>query len=140
MKAFCDTNILIYAYSSSEREKADKANTVLFSQPTIISTQVINEFVNVGLKKLGLTEPQLQLAISELSNRFHISSFNVETQKTALDIRARYKLQYYDSLVVATALENECDLLFSEDMQHGLLIDNRLRLVNPFADLGIDDK
>ena len=140
MKAFCDTNILIYAYSSSEREKADKANTVLFSQPTIISTQVINEFVNVGLKKLGLTEPQLQLAISELSNRFHISSFNVETQKTALDIRARYKLQYYDSLGVATALENECDLLFSEDMQHGLLIDNRLRLVNPFADLGIDDK
>jgi predicted nucleic acid-binding protein len=133
MKAFCDTNVLIYAYSSSEREKADRANTVLFSQPTIISTQVINEFVNVGLKKLGLTEPQLQLAINELSNRFYISSFSVETQKAALDIRARYRLQYFDSLIVATALENECELLFSEDMQHGLRVYERLKLVNPFV-------
>jgi len=52
MKAFCDTNILIYAYSSTEAEKSDRVNSVLFNQPSMISTQVINEFINVGLKNL----------------------------------------------------------------------------------------
>lgn len=135
MKAFCDTNILIYAYSSTEAEKAERANSVLFSQPSMISTQVINEFINVGLKKLALSESQLQKAIIELSDAFYVSNFSLKTQQRALDIRTRYKLQYYDSLIVATALENECDLLFSEDMQHGLLIEKRLKIVNPFADL-----
>jgi predicted nucleic acid-binding protein len=50
MKAFCDTNILIYAYSSTEKLKAEIANEVLFRQTVVISTQVINEFINVGLK------------------------------------------------------------------------------------------
>ncbi|UQB42496.1 PIN domain-containing protein [Thiomicrospira microaerophila] len=135
MKAFCDTNILIYAYSSTEAEKAERANSVLFSQPSMISTQVINEFINVGLKKLALSESQLQKAIIELSDAFYVSNFSLKTQQRALDIRTRYKLQYYDSLIVATALENECGLLFSEDMQHGLLIEKRLKIVNPFTDL-----
>jgi predicted nucleic acid-binding protein len=53
MKAFCDTNILNYAFSSMDAEKSDRVNSVLFNQPSMISTQVINEFIiNVGLKNL----------------------------------------------------------------------------------------
>jgi len=132
MKAFCDTNILIYAYSSTEKLKAEIANEVLFRQTVVISTQVINEFINVGLKKLKLTENQLKDAIVELNSAFYVSSFSLNTQQLALEIKSRYKLQFFDSLIIATALENSCELLLSEDMQHGLVIDERLTIVNPF--------
>lgn len=59
-------------------------------------------------------------------------SFSADTQLKALDIKSRYKLQYYDSLIIATALENVCDILYSEDMQHGLVVDNQLKIINPF--------
>ncbi len=132
MRVFCDTNVLIYAYSVTELLKADIANRVLFEQHTIISTQVINEFVNTSFRKLRLPDEQVKQATTELIQSFRVVSFAANTQLKALDIKARYKLQYYDSLIVATALENDCDILYSEDMQHELVIDNQLKIINPF--------
>ena len=132
MRIFCDTNVLIYAYSITEPLKADITNRVLFEQHTIISTQVINEFVNTCYKKLRLPDERVKQAASELIDSFRVVSFTANTQLKALDIKARYKLQYYDSMIIATALENDCDILYSEDMQHGLVIDNHLKVINPF--------
>lgn len=133
MRVFSDTNMLIYAYSITEPLKADIANRVLFEQHTIISTQVINEFVNICYKKLRLADEQVKQAASELINTFQVVSFTDHTQLKALNIKERFKLQYYDSLIIATALENDCDILYSEDMQHGLVIDNQLKIINPFV-------
>ncbi len=133
MRAFCDTNVLIYAYSVSEPLKAETANSVLFAQPTTISTQVVNEFVNTCLKKLQLHDEVVKQAVLELISNFQVTNFTTNTQLKAIDLKTRYKLQYYDSLIVATALENDCDILYSEDMQHGLVVDNRLKIINPFA-------
>jgi predicted nucleic acid-binding protein len=132
MRVFCDTNVLIYAYSVTEPLKADIANRVLFEQQSIISTQVINEFINTCYKKLKLSDAQVKQATSELMQSFHVLPFSGNTQLKALDIKSRYKLQYYDSLIIATALENGCNILHSEDMQHGLVIDGQLKIVNPF--------
>ena len=132
MKAFCDTNVLVYAYSITEPIKAEQANRALFAQPTVISTQVINEFVNVGLRKLKLTETQLQQAIIELTDVFTVVTFSPSSQLKALSLKQRYQLQYYDSLILATSLENNCDILYSEDMQHGMMIDGKMKVVNPF--------
>lgn len=132
MKVFCDTNILIYAYSASDCDKSAVANRVIFAQPTFISTQVINEFISVCTKKLGLPTALLQSAITELKANFLVVSFSTTTQSYALTLKERYKLQYYDCLIIATALENGCDILYSEDMQHGLVIDNQLKIINPF--------
>jgi len=133
MRAFCDTNVLIYAYSISEPLKAETANSVLFAQPTTISTQVVNEFVNTCLKKLQLHDEVVKQAVLELISSFQVTNFTTNTQLKAIDLKTRYKLQYYDSLIVATALENDCDILYSEDMQHGLVVDNRLKIINPFV-------
>ncbi len=55
----------------------------------------------------------------------------------AIDIREKYKFQYYDSLIIATALENKCTILYSEDMQHGQIIERQLKIINPFRELWI---
>ena len=133
MRVFCDTNVLIYAYSITEPLKADVANRVLFEQHTIISTQVINEFVNTCYRKLRLSDEQVGYAVAELMRSFRVVLFSADTQLKALDLKSRYKLQYYDSLIIATAIENDCDILYSEDMQHGLVIDNQLKIINPFS-------
>jgi predicted nucleic acid-binding protein len=133
MRVFCDTNVLIYAYSITEPLKADVANRVLFEQHTIISTQVINEFVNTCYRKLRLSDEQVGYAVAELMQSFRVVLFSADTQLKALDLKSRYKLQYYDSLIIATALENGCDILYSEDMQHGLAINNQLKIINPFS-------
>jgi predicted nucleic acid-binding protein len=133
MHVFCDTNILIYAYSTTEPFKADVANRVLFEQHSFVSTQVINEFINTCYRKQRLPDHQVAQAVSEIIQCFQVVSFSVATQIKALNIKERYRLQYYDSLIIATALENDCNVLYSEDMQHGLVIDQRLRIVNPFV-------
>lgn len=52
----------------------------------------------------------------------------------ASDLRDRYSLSYWDSVIVASALETGAEILYSEDMQDGLLVNNQLRIVNPFAE------
>lgn len=70
--------------------------------------------------------------ILEIDNNFEIVNFSLTTQIKALKIKEKYKLQYYDSLILATALENGCTLLYSEDMQHEQIIENQIKIVNPF--------
>ena len=68
----------------------------------------------------------------ELDNILSIVSFSLTTQIRAIKIKEEYKLQFYDSLIIATALENNCNILYSEDMHHGQIIENSLKIINPF--------
>jgi predicted nucleic acid-binding protein len=74
----------------------------------------------VSLKKFKLSTEQVEDALLELDSLLRIVSFDISTQIKALRLKQRYNLQYFDSLIVATALENRCNVLYSEDMQNGL--------------------
>ncbi|WP_456456413.1 PIN domain-containing protein [Nitratifractor sp.] len=130
-RAFLDTNVLIYLYSTEE-EKRKKALILLEKvENPLISTQVINEFTNTLYKKFKCKSNEILSAIEELTKAFVVVSFSLETQKRAIRLKERFGFQYYDSLIIATALENDCRFLYSEDMQNGQIIDT-LTVVNPF--------
>lgn len=133
-KIFLDTNIIIYAFSEDEVEKQSVALGLLDRQDdnVLISKQVINELANILLKKFKLSSNQVENAILELDTIVNIVDFGLSTQIKALHIKDKYNLQFYDSLIIATALENRCTTLYSEDMHHKLLIENRLKIINPF--------
>ncbi len=132
-RVFFDSNIIIYSYSSTESDKSAIANELIFSlDEIIISTQVINEVTNILYKKFKLDTSSIRNAVLEIDNNFRIVGFSLKTQLKALEIKDKYKLQYYDSLILATALENGCTVLYSEDMQHNQIIENKLKIVNPF--------
>jgi len=132
-KAFFDTNILIYLYSIDEPSKRERALTLIEkTQKRIISNQVINEFNNILLKKFGLSPSEVLTAIDEIDEAFTVQPFTLQMQREALKIKERYGLQYYDSLILATALAYDCPVLYSEDMQHRQKIET-LQIINPFS-------
>ncbi len=133
-KAFLDTNILIYAYSEDEPKKQSIALELIdsFDNSVIISKQVINELSNILLKKFKLASDQVENVLLEVDNVLQIVDFDLTTQIKALKLKDRYQFQYYDALIVATALENNCTIVYSEDMQHEMLIDGSLKIINPF--------
>ena len=133
-KIFLDTNVLIYAYSVDEKEKQEKATALLniYSEQLIISNQVLNEISNTLFKKFKKTSLEVRSVILEISSALTVVDFHLKTQLVAITIKERYGLQFYDSLIIATALEYGCTKLISEDMQHGLVIDNCLTIENPF--------
>jgi predicted nucleic acid-binding protein len=134
-RVFIDTNVLLYVYSEDEPEKQKVAEELLLSygDRAIISTQVINEFTNILFKKYKMSAVEVSNAVAEVDTFFPIISFSIATQKNAIKIKEKYQFQYYDSLIIATALEKNCTTLFSEDMQNGQLIEKRLKIVNPFV-------
>jgi len=133
-KVFLDTNILIYSYSKDEKKKQKIALELIdkYSRGIIISTQVINELTNILFKKFKIDATTIKKTIIELDSIFNIEEFDIVTQIKAVEIKEKYRLQFYDSLILATALENRCTVLFSEDMQDGQVIENTLTIVNPF--------
>ena len=131
-KAFVDTNVFIYAYSKTEPEKKNIALEILKNQDVIINTQVINEFIWVMNRKFSVPMEKLRDLGVKLLQRFEIVLIDQTTIKKALDIAIGYKYSYWDSLIIASALENNCSICYSEDMQHGQIIEDRLRIINPF--------
>jgi len=127
---FLDSNILIYAFTEDARTSA--AEALLQGQPTI-SVQGLNEFANVARRKLGFSWMELREALETISILCpRILPINVGTHREGLRIAERYNLALFDSLIVASALQADCNILWSEDMQHGMMIDRRLRIANPF--------
>ena len=133
-KIFLDTNVVIYFYSEDEPQKQKIANDTLeqYSNQTIISNQVINELSNTLFRKFKLSADKVRETVFELNDYFPIVNFDLQTQLRGIEIKEKYKLQFYDSMILATALENGCNILFSEDMQHNQVIEDRLTIINPF--------
>ncbi len=136
-KVFLDTNTVIYSYSEDEPEKQKIANDILeqYSNQIIISNQVINELSNTLFRKFKLNADEVRETVLELNDNFPIVNFNLQTQLKGIELKGKYKLQFYDSMILATALENGCNIVFSEDMQHNQVIENRLTIINPFRDI-----
>jgi predicted nucleic acid-binding protein len=129
-KKFIDTNIIIYALGQNS-PKAHIAAPLFVDSP-VISTQVLSETANVASKRLAQSASEIRKLISSLETICRVEIISLVTIHTALEIRERYNFSWYDSLIVASALEAECDILYSEDMQNGQVINDSLRIVNPF--------
>jgi len=130
---FLDTNILVYAYSDTELQKQTIARKLVSENISFISTQVLQELSNTLSRKFKKSWAEITGAIKEvsLSNLVHTNS--EATIQQAIKIAEQYKFSFYDSLIIAAALECKCSKLYSEDMSHGQLIEKQITIINPFA-------
>ena len=130
MKAFADTNIVIYA-EGSDVTKAQRAMAILETSPTI-SSQVVTETISALTRKYGFTLAEAHEVAAGLLDLCEVVPVGADTIREAIRLAARYKLSHWDSLIVAAAQLAGCDTLFSEDLQHNQLFEERLQVVNPF--------
>ena len=128
--SFFDTNVLIYL-ASGDPVRADRAEKLL-AKGGAISVQVLNEVANVARRKMQMSWPETRSFLSILRGLLNIHSVTTEVHENGLTLAERYNLSVYDAMIAASALAAECDTLWSEDMQHGMMIDGRLRITNPF--------
>ena len=128
--SFFDSNVLLYI-ASSDVTKAERAEAIVGSGGSI-SVQVLNEIANVTRRKTRMSWQDTHAFLSLLRGLLTVHSVTVETHDTGLTLAERYNLSIYDAMIAAAALHAGCDTLWSEDMQHGLAIDGRLRITNPF--------
>ena len=131
-KIFIDTNILLYAYSTEKNKQEIAQNIINTNNNIYISKQVINETINILIKKFKLNIKDIINVVKELEKEFIILDFDIQTQLNALKLKQNYNLQFYDALIVSTALKNSCTILYSEDMQDKLVIEKKLKIINPF--------
>lgn len=133
-RVFADTNIFIYAHLQKESDpRCLKAAELVRILPLTISNQVVHEYYSVMLKNKA-SDALIQANIKTMLWHCDVFCLNLETLVAAFDLRERYRFSWWDSLIVASALETECEQLYTEDMQHGQVIENRLRIINPFLD------
>lgn len=133
-KVLLDTNIWVYLYAKNPPDKSVKVRELVNNHFTsiIISTQILGELYNVLTKKKLKPKDEAKQIILEMVTNFTIVEIDVLKVMTALEINSTYGYTYWDSLVLATALQHNCDILYSEDMQANQLIEKKTRIVNPF--------
>ena len=130
-KIALDTNILIYLYDDLDERKRNISESLILDKP-MIGSQVISEFLNVTKRLLKLPKNELMDKASKLFRVCEIVSMNQMTITKAKDLIIKYDFQLFDSLIVASALQANCTVLYSEDLHHNLLVENQLRIINPF--------
>lgn len=130
-RVFFDTNVLVYVVG--QRDERTAAAEALLARGGVVSVHVLNEFVSVARRKLGMTWDEIGEALAAIRTLCPSPvPLTIETHEAALRIAAHYGYHIYDALVAAAALEAECATLYSEDWQDGQVIDGRLTIRNPF--------
>ena len=134
---FLDTNIFVYSFDQIATVKAEKAaqliRKALTTQKGVISYQVVQEFFNVALRRFS--QPMKAVDAEQYLRMVFQPPLGVHSTPAlyleALDFHARSGLSWYDSLIVSAALQTRCDLLYTEDLQHGQWFGS-LQVKNPF--------
>jgi predicted nucleic acid-binding protein len=127
---FADTNVILYLLDAGP--KADRAEVILARGPRI-SVQVLNETLVNSRRKAGLTWEETGAFLAAIQSLCPVEALTVQTHEIGRALAERYMLSIYDAMIVASALIAGCTTLWSEDMQDGLLIEEQLRVVNPFV-------
>ena len=134
-KFFIDTNIIVYAFSLESEKKAISKELIkkAHKKSGCLSFQVIQEFLNIATKKfeIPLKSEDIQKYLSEILFPICEVFPSEKLYKSALDIRERFKFSFYDSLIIASAIESNCKILHSEDLQHNQKIYD-LTILNPY--------
>ena len=127
---FVDSNVVVYGFTRDVR--AIPARALLQRKP-LISVQSLNEFASVARRKLGMSWSDIGESIAIVRTVCPtVLDLTVATHEEAMRIAERYGFAIFDALIVASALRAKSETLWSEDMHHGMVIDGRLRIANPF--------
>jgi predicted nucleic acid-binding protein len=135
---FLDTNIFVYSFETTSPKKSARATklirTAIETRGGIVSYQVVQEFFNVALRRFS--KPMSALDAEQYLSTTFRPLLSVHSSEAlygeALRIAGRFRLPWYDSLLVASAIEGKCDVLYSEDFQNGLQIAS-VTISNPFV-------
>jgi predicted nucleic acid-binding protein len=127
---FFDTNVVIYLVSA-DAKKADGAEA-LIRQGGAISVQVLNEAANVARRKMAMDWRETRQFLASLRGLLAVAPLTPETHALGLDFAERYTLSIYDAMIAAAASLAGCARLWSQDMQDGMKIGEKLRVANPF--------
>jgi len=132
-KYFIDSNILIYAHTMQDEKKKAIAHQILsLNQEVLLNTQVINESINVFIKRFNISFVQIQKIVEEIIYYLPVRAIDENTIRLGLKIHNKYHYSYYDALIISSAVQNECSVLYSEDLHHNQKIENTLTIINPF--------
>jgi predicted nucleic acid-binding protein len=132
-RVFFDTDILVYLQSIDEPQKQLIAKSLVDScAEAFISTQILNELSNVLIEKKYLAFDMIREVIMCIAEAYVVKVISADTVVRALFVMEKYQLAYYDSLIIASALEANCTVLYSENLSDGLVLDKKLKVRNPF--------
>jgi predicted nucleic acid-binding protein len=129
-EAFFDTNVVLYLLSA-DSAKAGRAEEVL-AKGGQVSVQVLNELASVVYRKLGFAWREVIDITTQVRTMCRVTPLTVETHVRGLLVAERYGMSVFDGMILASALLSGCKVLYTEDMQHGQVIDGQLTLQNPF--------
>ena len=129
--AFLDTNILLYLLSS-DAAKADCAETFV-AAGGVISVQVLNEFASVASRTLGMSWPEIREILDTIRAVCRVEPVAPDTHDLGLALAERYGFTIYDAMILASAQLADCRVVFTEDLQHGQVVGDRLTVINPFS-------
>jgi predicted nucleic acid-binding protein len=131
---FVDTNVFVYAYNDND-EKHDIAQGLvqqkLADKEVFISPQILSEFY-VNMRRLKHEDGMIRRSIAEITKSAQVTPLSLPTIEHCLALKEKYAYSWWDSLVLASALESECSEVCSEDMQDGQVIESTLTITNPF--------
>jgi predicted nucleic acid-binding protein len=128
-----DTNIWLYAFLETQgNEKSAMARSIIRAKDITISTQIINEVCVNLIKKVQISEENIQKLIISFYEKYPVIEITKGILLKASELRGQNKLSFWDSVIVASALYSNIDILYSEDMQDGFMVENKLKIVNPF--------
>lgn len=134
-KCFLDTNLLIYTCDESDFGKQNACinflNEIHVKAEPVISTQTLGEFFNVAYKKLKFTKEDAIVEVERLANSFPVYEITTENVLHAMQLSKTTQFSYWDSLILAMAIDTGCTVLYSEDLNSGQEIEG-LKIVNPF--------
>ena len=134
MRSLLDTNVLVYADAADDPAKQRRAVELITglraTGSAVLSTQVLQEYVNVALRKLRLPQALIRERLN-FYRRFDVVPASADLIAGALDLHVLHSLSFYDALVVQAAAASGCQRLLSEDMQHGATFRGVL-IENPF--------
>lgn len=134
-KAFLDSNIFLYCVDESDLQKQNLARNLVSSliktRTGIISTQTLQEFFNVSVKKLKRSKEAAQKDVEDFVTAFPVHANTVKDVLDAIKISIKTQFTIYDSLVLAAAKAEKCEIVYSEDLNDGQVVDG-VRIVNPF--------
>lgn len=136
-KVFVDSNLWLYAFVCrvGEEPKHVKARELL-EKPVryVVSEQVISEVSANLLRKAGIEDAHLMRLVESFYGRCQVVMPGLDLHRSANELRGKFHLSFWDSLIVAAALEAGCNTLLTEDMQHGLIIEGQLSISNPLLE------
>ena len=132
-RIFVDTNILVYFISDEKKKKLRARDIIFTSEEVFVSSQVISEFVSVCFSKKLLKTDDVAAITNHFLEALSFVTVKESTIKKALQVKKKFLYSFWDSLVIASAMENNCSILYTEDMREGQVIDGKLTIINPFT-------